>query len=169
MVLNCCWRKTLESPLNCKVIQPVNAKGKQSWIFIGRTDVEAETPVLWPPDGKNWLTGEELTHWKRPWCWEGLKVIGEGDDRGWVGWMASPTQSMDMGLGGLRELVMDREAWHAAVHGVAKSRTQVSYWTELDYHVTTNSPFRSELSWPPVFFYFVIKNLFSYYFIFNCY
>ena len=74
-----CWRRLLD----CKEIQSVNPKGNQSWIFIGRTDVEAETPVLW------W---EELTHLKSPWCWERLKAGGEGDDREWDGWMASPTQ-----------------------------------------------------------------------------
>ena len=77
--------KALESPLDCKEIQPVLPKGNQSWIFIGRTDAEAETPILW-------TSCEELTHWKRPWCWEGLGAGGEGDDRGWDGWMASPTQ-----------------------------------------------------------------------------
>ena len=76
---------TLESPLDCKEIQPVHPKGGQSWAFIGRTDVEAETNTL-----ATWC--EELTHWKRPWCWERLKAGGEGDDRGWDGWMASPTQ-----------------------------------------------------------------------------
>ena len=79
--------KTLENPLDCKEIQPVHPKGNQSQIFIGRTDVEAETPILWPPDAKNWLT-----HWKIPWCWEILKVGGEGDNRGWDGCMASLTQ-----------------------------------------------------------------------------
>ena len=78
--------KTLESPLDFREIQPVHPKGNQSWIFIGRTDAEAETPILWPPDVKSWLI------WKRPWCWERLKTGGEGDDRGWDGWMASPTQ-----------------------------------------------------------------------------
>ena len=78
--------KILESPLDCKEFQLVHPKGDQSWIFIGRTDVEAETPILWPPDN------EELTHLKRPWCWERLKAGEEGDDRGWDGWMASPTQ-----------------------------------------------------------------------------
>ena len=68
--------KTLESPLDCKEIQPVHAKGDQSWVFIGRTDVEAETPILWPPDN------EELTHLKRPLFWERLRAGGEGDDRG---------------------------------------------------------------------------------------
>ena len=78
-----CWRR-LESPLDCKEIQPVNSIGNQSWIFIGRTDAEGEnsnTLATWC---------EELTHWKRPWCWERLKAGGEGDDRGWDGWMASP-------------------------------------------------------------------------------
>ena len=76
-----CWRRLFESPLDCKEIQPVYPKGNQSWIFIGRTDAEAETPVFWPPDAK--------THWKRPWCWERLRAGGEGDDSGWDGWMAS--------------------------------------------------------------------------------
>ena len=88
----CFWtgvlEKTLESPLDCKETKLVNPKGNQSWIFIGRTDNEAETPILWPPDVKNWLIGKK----KKPWCWERLKVGGEGDDRGWDGWVASPTQ-----------------------------------------------------------------------------
>ena len=83
----CFWtvvlEKTLESTLNSKEIQPVHLKGNQSWKFIGRTDVKAETPVLWPPEAKNWLL------WKDPDA--GLKAGGEGDDRGWDGWMASPT------------------------------------------------------------------------------
>ena len=85
----CFWtvvlEKTLESPLGCKEIQAVHPKGNQSWIFIGRTDAEAETPILWPPDVKNWLI------WK-DWCWGRLKAGGEGADRGWDSWMASPTQ-----------------------------------------------------------------------------
>ena len=77
---------TLESSLDWKEIQPVHPKRNQSWIFIGRTDVEAETPILWPPDTKSWL------HWKRPWCRERLKAGGEGDNSRWDVWMASLTQ-----------------------------------------------------------------------------
>ena len=80
----CFWtvvlQKILEHHLNCKEIQPVHPKGNQSWMFIGKTDSETETPILWPPD------------LKRPWCWERLKAGGEGDDRGWDGWMASLTR-----------------------------------------------------------------------------
>ena len=85
----CFWtvvlEKTLESPLDCKEIQPVHSKGDQSWVFIGRTDVEAEIPILWPPHAKSWLIGKD------PDAGEGLGAGGEGDDRGWGGWMASPT------------------------------------------------------------------------------
>ena len=80
----CFHMMVLESPLDCREIQPVHPEGNQSWIFTGRTVAEAEAPVLWPPDVKNWL-------WKRPWCWERLKAGGEGDDRGWDSWVASPT------------------------------------------------------------------------------
>ena len=77
--------KTLESPLDCKEIQPVHPKGNQSWIFIGRTDAEAAAPILWPPDAKNWLIGRDPD-------WERLKAGGERDNRGRDGWMASRTR-----------------------------------------------------------------------------
>jgi len=76
--------KTLESPLDCKEIQPVHSEGDQPWDFFGRNDAEAETPVLWPLHMKSWLIGKD-------WCWEGLGAGGEGDNRGWDGWMASLT------------------------------------------------------------------------------
>ena len=120
----CFWivvlEKTLESPLNCKEIQPVHPKGNQSWIFIGRTDVEAETPIFWPPDSKNWLTGEDPDA-EKDWGQE-KKRLTEDEMIGWY----HRLNGHDLG-----KLPNDWEAWCAGVHGVAKSQTQLSDWTEL--------------------------------------
>ena len=135
----CFWtvvlEKTLESPLDCKEIQPVHPKGNQSWIFIGRTDAEAETPIFWPPDVKNWLNGKDPDA-GRDWRQE-EKGITEDEMVGWYHWLnghefewALGVDLMDMSLSELWEL-MDREAWRTAVHGVAKCWTWLRDWTEL--------------------------------------
>ena len=116
----CFWtvvlEKALESPLDCKEIQPVHPKGDQSWVFISRTDVDAETSALWPP------------HLKRPWCWERLKAGGEGDDRGRDGWMASLTWWT-------RVWASSGSCWWTGKPGVSFSswgwkETRLSNWTE---------------------------------------
>ena len=115
--------KTLESPLNCKEIQPVHPKESQPWIFIGRTDAEAETLILWSPDVKNWLIGKDLDVGKDR---RQEKGMTEDEMVGWHHWLNGHEFEK------LWELVMDRDAWRAAVHGVTMSQTWLSDWTELN-------------------------------------
>ena len=126
----CFWtvvvEKTLESPLDSKEIKPVNLKGNQSWIFIGRTDAEPETPILWPPDAKNWLIWKDPNAQKDWRCEE--KRTTEDVMVGWHHWLDGHEFEQ------ARELVMDREAWRTAVHGVAKRRTRLSHWTTAAQH-----------------------------------
>ena len=127
----CFWtvvlEKTLESPLDCKEIKPAHPKGDQSWVSIGGTDVEAETPILWPPHAKSWLIGKDS-------CWERLRTGGEGDDRGWDGWMASLTRwtwvwvnsgSWWLGQGGLAYC----DSWGRK----ESDTTERLKWTELNW------------------------------------
>ena len=125
----CFWtvvlEKTLESPLDCKKIQPVHSKENQSWIFIGKTDAEAETPTLWPPDVKNWLI------WKDPdtgkdWRWEEKRTT-EDEMAGWHHLLNGHESEQAPGVGN------GQAAWCAAVHGVANSQTLLSDWTELKF------------------------------------
>ena len=117
-----CWRRLLRVPWTARRSNQSNL-GDQSWVFFGRNDAKAETPILWPPHA-------ELTHWKRRWCWEGLGAGGEGDDRGWDGWMASPTRWMQI-------WVNSGSWWWTGRPGVprfmgSQSRTRLSDWTELN-------------------------------------
>ena len=119
--------KTLDSPLDSKEIKPVNPKGNQPWIFIGRTDVEA--PILWPPCGKSWPTGKDSVAGK-DW-WRQKKKRAQR-----IRCLDSITNSMNMNFSKLWEIVKDREAWHGAVHGVAKSRTRLSDWKTTNNLIT---------------------------------
>ena len=125
----CFWAvmlvKTLESPLDWKEIQPVHPKGDQSWVLTGMTDVEAETPILWPPHAKSWLIGKDPDAGK-DWGQE-EKGTTEDEMIGWHHWLDGH------GFGWTPGVVMDRKPWHTAVHGVVKSRTWMSNWTELNW------------------------------------
>ena len=123
MLLNCGVEKTIESPLDCKEIQPVHPNGNQSWIFIGRTDAEAETPLLWPPDVKNWVIGKDHDAGK-DWRWE-EKGTTEDKMVGWHYWLNGHELVLALGVGDGQGGV------HGAVHRFAKSRTWLSDWTEL--------------------------------------
>ena len=117
-------RRTLVSPLDCKEIKPVNPKGNQSWIFIGRSDAEGEAPILWPPDVKNWLI------WKDPDAGERLKAGGEGDNRGWDGWMASLTHWTWVWASS-GSWWWTRKPGMLQSMGVTKSWTWLNDWTKL--------------------------------------
>ena len=124
----CFWpvvlEKPLECPLDCKNIQPVHFKGDQSWVFFGRTDAIAETPILWPPHAKSWLIGKDSDAGS-----DGGQEEKEMTEDEIVGWrhQLDGRESSE-----LQELVMDREAWRAAIHVITKSQTRLTDWTELN-------------------------------------
>ena len=123
-----CWRRLLA----VQGIQPVHSEGDQPWVFFEGNDAKAEAPVLWPPHSKSWLIWKYLM----------LGGIGGRRRRGWqrVRWLDGIMDLMDVSLSEFQELVMDREAWHAAIHGVTKSQTRLSDWTELNWYF--NKKFR---------------------------
>ena len=125
----CFWtvalEKTLESPVDCKEIQPVHSKGDQSRVFFGRNDAKAETPVLWPPHLKSWLIGKDSDA-GRDWGQE-EKGMPEDEMAGWHYWLDGCESGWTPGVGD------GRGAWCAAIHGVTKSRTRRSDWTELNW------------------------------------
>ena len=133
----CFWtvvlEKTVESPLDCKEIQQVHSQGDQSWVFFGRNDAKAETPVLWPPHAKSWLTGKDSDA-RRDWGQE-EKGMTEDEMAGWHhrldGREFEWTPGVGDGYGG----------WGAAIHGVEKSRTRLSDWTELNIPLCEYSTF----------------------------
>ena len=120
-------QETLERLLDCRENKPVNPKANQPWIFIGRTDAKAEVPKLWPPNAKSWLIGKAPDAGK-DWRQKEKKMT----------WLDSISESMNMNLSKLREMVKDRGAWHVAVHGVAKSQTKLSDWTATVHNIETN-------------------------------
>ena len=119
--------KTLEIPLDCKEIKPFNPEGNKSWIFIGRTDAKAEASILWALGIKTQLIGKDPDAWKN-WRQEEKRTR----------WLGGITNSTDMNLSKLQEMVKNRENWYAAVHGVAKCQTRLSDWTTTKINLKTN-------------------------------
>ena len=144
MLLNCGSGADSWESLNSKEIKPVHPKGNQFWLFIGRNDAEANTSATWC---------KELTHWKRPWFWERLKAGGEGDNRGWDGWMASPTQWTWMSLSKLREMMKDRVP--GLLQSIGSQRVMSNWVTEQQsvICITQISPIRMSDPWQLVWGY----------------